>query len=259
MSSASNSPLLSIVTVVYNNRKCIEDAIQSVKSQKYSNIEHIVIDGNSNDGTKEYLQSLGDTIKLVSEPDKGIFDAMNKGLKLCTGTYIGLLNSDDVYASNMALSDVVATFEANHVDAVYGDLVYVDPIHTEKINRYWKSGNYDVRKFKWGWMPPHPTFFLRKSCYDQHGYFDLSLSKVSADYEIMLRMLYKYKHKAAYLPQILVRMRSGGNSNSSLLKRFKGNMEDRMAWKNNQLTPNPLTLTLKPLRKIGQFFLRPPS
>lgn len=247
---------ISIVTVVYNNETTISQCIESVLNQSYPNIEYILIDGNSTDGTIDIVNQYQDKIdKIVSEPDKGIYDAMNKGLKLCSGDIIGILNSDDFYANNDIISNVVSTIKEFDVDAVYGNLKYVDPVDTKKVKRFWKSASFKRNKFEYGWMPPHPTFFVKKVVYDKYGYFNLEL-KSAADYEIMLRFLYKHKIQVKYIDEVLTIMRDGGNSNSSLKHRIKANKEDQRSWVLNGFTPPLLFRFLKPIRKLPQYFLK---
>jgi len=248
---------VSIITATYNSAATLKDTLDSVASQDYLDIEHIIIDGSSIDETMNMVEERGERIsKCISEPDKGIYDAMNKGIALASGDIIAILNSDDVYQDSQVISDVVRTFQENPVDAVYGDLVYVAADDLNQVKRYWKSGNYYRKAFLNGWMPPHPSFFVRKECYARFGKFDTSL-KSSADYELMLRFLFKNHCSAAYLYRILVRMREGGQSNENILNRLLANQEDRKAWTKNGLSPRFYTLSLKPLRKIGQYFKRP--
>jgi glycosyltransferase involved in cell wall biosynthesis len=244
---------VSIITISFNSAATIEDTIRSVVAQDYPNLEYIIVDGNSKDGTQEIVNRYQSSIaQFVSEPDKGIYDGMNKGLKLATGDIIGILNSDDIYEDASVISDMVKLFESSHCQAAYADLVYVDRIDTSKVTRYWKSGAYKAGAFRKGWMPPHPTFFVRKSVYDQFGYFNLSL-KSAADYEIMLRFIHKHGIQPAYLPRVITRMRSGGQSNLSIKNRIKANREDRKAWSINGIKPGLFTLIRKPLSKIFQF------
>lgn len=247
---------ISIITICFNSVDTIEDTIKSVISQTYNNIEYILIDGGSTDGTHEIITKYDHAISsLISEPDKGIYDAMNKGIQAATGDIIGILNSDDLYADDNVLSDVVEKFRASNADALYADLVYVNRINSNSISRYWKAGNFDSGKFKYGWMPPHPTFFLKKSCYEKWGDYNLLL-KSSADYELMLRMLYKHKIPVVYLPRVTVKMRIGGQSNITIKNRILANREDKLAWKINGLKTNAFTFIFKPLLKIHQFFRR---
>jgi glycosyltransferase involved in cell wall biosynthesis len=243
---------LSIITVSYNSEKTIEDTILSVLSQDYENIEYIIIDGGSNDRTCEIIKKYKPQISFfISEPDKGIYDAMNKGIKKATGAVVGILNSDDFYANEQVLSSVMQKFDSN-VDGVYADLVYVDATNTDKVLRKWISGSYVKDSFLKGWMPPHPTFFVRKEVYEKYGMFNTIL-RSAADYEFMLRVIHKFKIRLTYLPQVIVRMRAGGESNASLSNRIKANKEDRKAWELNGLKPNTFTLIRKPLSKVLQF------
>ncbi|QHT65757.1 glycosyltransferase [Rhodocytophaga rosea] len=244
---------ISIITVSFNSSKTIRDTIQSVLSQHYSNIEYIIVDGGSTDGTLDIIHSYEHkNIKWISEPDKGIYDAMNKGLSMSTGDIIGILNSDDFYLHRNVISKVAETFLETQAESVYSDLAYVDAINTNKIIRYWRSGSYKDGSFLQGWMPPHPTFFVKKEIYQKYSAFNLRF-KSAADYELMLRLLHKHKITTAYIPDLTVMMRAGGKSNANLKSRLHANAEDRLAWKLNKLNPYPYTLLLKPLRKIEQY------
>lgn len=248
---------VSIITATYNSEATIQDTLDSVFSQTHADIEYIIIDGASKDGTLNIVRANGSRIeKVLSEPDKGIYDAMNKGISLATGDIIGILNSDDVYEDSEVISDVVRQFDTEPIDTVYGDLVYVSAYDLTQVKRYWKSGNYHRKAFLSGWMPPHPTFFVRRECYSRFGLFDLSFTS-SADYELMLRFLFKNHCSSGYLNRILVRMREGGQSNENIFNRLLANQEDRRAWKKNGLSPRFYTLSMKPLRKIGQYFKKP--
>ncbi len=242
---------VSIITIAYNSAETIEDTIKSVISQDYPNIEYIIIDGGSSDDTLKIVKHYRDQIAtIVSGPDKGIYDAMNKGVAKATGDLIGILNSDDIYADEKVVTDIV--HKLGDRDAIYADLVYVKRDETDEVTRYWKSGEYKKGAFVKGWMPPHPTFFVRKSCYDRLGAYNLQL-KSAADYECMLRMIHKHGISLAYLPRVITKMRVGGQSNVTVNNRVKANKEDRLAWEINGLEPKFYTLYLKPLRKVGQF------
>jgi len=244
---------VSIITVVYNNEDTIKDAIESVLNQTYKNIEYIIIDGVSTDGTVEVIKSYGDKIdKFISEKDNGIYDAMNKGIKLASGDIVGILNSDDFYANNNIIEKVVKEFEDKKVDSVYGDLVYVNAKDTNKIVRYWKSKPYKKGLFTKGWHPAHPTFFVKKEIYDKYGIFNLDF-KIAADYELMLRFLEKYQISNSYIPEIFVKMRLGGESNQSIKNIIKANIESYNAWKVNGLYINLFMILLKPLSKLFQY------
>jgi glycosyltransferase involved in cell wall biosynthesis len=223
--------------------------------QDYSPIEYIIIDGASTDRTMDIIHGFGDKItKVLSEPDKGIYDGMNKGLDLVSGEIVGILNSDDFYANNQVIKNVVNTFKPQ-TKGVYADLDYVDPVDVDKIVRHWESGLYEKGAFKKGWMPPHPTFFVKKEVYDQYGKFSLEL-KSAADYELMLRFIHKHEITINYLPETIVKMRTGGASNASFKNRLKANREDKKAWEMNGLKPGALTFVRKPLSKIKQYIKR---
>lgn len=244
---------VSIVTVVLNNREVIGQAIESVLAQTYPDIEYIIVDGCSTDGTLEVIDQYRDRLaKVIVEKDKGIYDAMNKGLRACTGQVIGILNSDDFYANPKVIEKVVAQMQSTGADACYADLQYVDGQDTSRVVRHWRSGSYRRSSFMLGWMPPHPTFFIKRQAYLDHGYFELDL-RSAADYELMLRMLYKHNLSACYLPMVTVKMRVGGMSNQSMANRMRANQEDRLAWSKNGLKPHFYTIPLKPVRKIPQF------
>lgn len=251
-------PFFSIITVSFNNGKTIRQTIESVLNQSFTDFEYWIIDGGSSDESLEIIRSYGNRVQWISEPDSGIYDAMNKGILHAKGKFIAFLNADDFYAATDVLGQVHETLNRNeNAWAAYGDLAYVNEQDTDKIVRYWKSGDYSPRSFLWGWMPPHPTFFLRKDAFEKFGLFRNESMKSAADYELILRMLYKHKLPAAYCSKLLVRMRTGGLSNQSWTNRLRGNREDRLAWKLNQIEPFWFTLILKPLRKLTQYFQRP--
>jgi glycosyltransferase involved in cell wall biosynthesis len=245
---------ISIITVTKNASSTILDCVASVQNQDHP-AEHIVVDGASSDDTLLRIKQSGAKIsRIVSEPDRGIYDAMNKGLALATGDIIGILNADDFYAHPHALSKVADAFEDPRTDACYGDLVYVNPSKTMKVVRVWRSRNYDKNLFYKGWAPPHPTFFVRRRIYEKYGAFDLGIG-IAADYELMLRFLLRHGCKALYIPDILVVMRLGGVSNVSILNRLKSDRTCRMAWTVNRLKPKRWTLLLRPISKAWQYAL----
>jgi glycosyltransferase involved in cell wall biosynthesis len=248
---------ISIITITYNSAATVEDTIRSVVSQDYPDLEYIIIDGKSKDNTLKIVEKYKDKItKVVSEKDKGLYDALNKGIKHATGDVIGMLHSDDLYANDQVISKVAAAFKKDtSVEGLYADLVFVNRNDTNKVMRVWNSGEYEEDAFVRGWMPPHPTFFVKKECYEKFGGFNTEL-KLSADYELMLRMIHKNKIKLAYIPEMIVKMRMGGVSNVSFFVKLKANLEDKMAWRLNDMRPGMMTAILKPLRKIKQYFKR---
>ncbi|TAL63220.1 MAG: glycosyltransferase [Bacteroidetes bacterium] len=247
---------ISIITVCYNSEATLEATICSVIEQDHADIEFIVVDGESTDKTTSIIEKYKKKItRHISEKDDGMYFAVNKGISLATGDAVGILNSDDVYADNRVISRVVKEFQLTKTDCIYGDLQYISRDKPEKVIRRWKSKSYHPTLFLKGWMPPHPTFFVKRSCYHEFGNFNTSFS-ISADYELMLRFLYKHKATASYIDKVLVKMRTGGISNVSLNSRITANREDRRAWKINGLKAGILTLLLKPLSKLRQFFGR---
>lgn len=255
--SFSEDLSVSIVTVVYNNVDTIADAIESVLSQTYDDVEYLVIDGASTDGTRDVIGEYEEEIDyVVSEPDDGIYSAMNKGIRASSGDVVGILNADDFYADDGVIEEVVETFLHRNVDSVYGDLVYVEADNPLEVVRYWQAGEFERKKFRRGWMPPHPTLFVRRDAYEEYGTYREDLD-ISADYELALRLLYCHELSAAYLSETLVRMRVGGSSNESLWQRIRGHAQDYRAWMVNGKIPNPVTLAMKPLSKLKQFVVRP--
>lgn len=246
---------ISIITATYNSAATLKDTLTCVRGQDHPDIEHIIVDGRSIDGTLAVVAEFPHVAKALSEKDNGLYDAMNKGIALASGEVIGILNSDDVYIEPTVLSAVAAAFEDPSVMTVYADLQYVQPHDLNKVVRTWRTGTFSKSSFYYGWMPPHPTFFVRKKVYDQVGVFNTDL-RSAADYEIMLRILLKHGIPAHYIPRVIVKMRAGGKSNSSLWNRLRANKEDRLAWKLNGLRPYFFTLYMKPLRKIPQFIIR---
>ena len=244
---------VSIITASFNCASTIKQTIESVLAQDYPNIEFWIIDGGSTDGTVEILKTYRGRIHYISEPDKGIYDAINKGLTRSTGDVIGMIGADDFYPSNDVISSVAATFKKTGALALYGDKQYVDAKNPHKIVRNWVAGSYQNSNWLFGWMPPHLSFYASRALLEQTGPYRTDFI-CSGDYEWMLRALFQKDVKVTYLPKVLVHMRTGGTSNASFKHRLKANKEDRKAWKVNGFKPYFFTLYLKPLRKIVQLF-----
>jgi glycosyltransferase involved in cell wall biosynthesis len=243
---------ISIITVVYNGSETIKQSIDSVLSQDHTFIEYIIVDGASADGTIEIIKSYGDCIsKFISEPDCGIYDAMNKGLKLASGDIVGILNSDDFYIDNKVISDVVREFENTDVDIVYGDLFYVTPDDLGKVVRYYSSAQCSPNSFAWGWMPAHPTCFVKKSVYEKYGDFKTDY-KIAADYEILTRFIARYRLPYSYMPKVMVKMRTGGVSTRNLQSNWILNREIVRACSENGISTNMLKVMSKYFTKIFQ-------
>lgn len=241
---------VSIITVSYNSAQYIEDAISSVAEQDYDNIEHIVIDGNSADGTGEILQKHDDSLDYwISEPDEGIYDAMNKGIKKATGDVIGILNSDDFYYDNQIISKVVAAFFDAKVDAVFGDLIFVDPNNLERTVRTYSSRKWHPEKFARGYMPAHPTVFIRKEFYEKHGLFEIDY-EIAADYEMLIRLFYVQKLRYKYLPLKMVKMRKGGVSSNGVKSNITLNNEIIRACRKHGIKTNALKIYPKYFQTI---------
>jgi len=245
-----------IITAVHNSKGTIEDCLNSVASQTCGDVEHIIIDGGSTDGSLEIIKNEKLKIKnakVISETDEGIYDALNKGIKLATGDVIGLLHSDDIYFDENVLAKTAKLFEEKKVDSVYGDLIYVDEKDTSKVFRYWKAGEFNENKLHKGWMPPHPAFFVRKEIYAKYGLYDTTL-KIASDYDLILRFLGKHKISTAYLPEVLVKMRWGGKSNKSLRNIIQKSYEDYKALKKNNFTNALSILFMKNFSKLPQLY-----
>jgi glycosyltransferase len=244
---------ISVITATFNSSLTILDTINSLNSQDYPDIEHIIIDGASTDATLEIVKQYGERVKtVVSEKDSGIYDALNKGIAIATGDIVGFLHSDDLFTDERSISRIAEKFCQEPADAVYGDLNYVSKSDTTKIIRRWVSGNFKRNKFKNGWMPPHPTLYMKRKHYLALGCFDLKFT-ISADYEAMLRYFWKNKLHAAYIPKVLVNMRLGGESNRSFHNIYKKTKEDGQVMVENGILPLR-GLAFKNLSKIKQFF-----
>lgn len=246
---------ISIITATYNSSKTIETALQSVIDQTYPYIEHIIVDGDSEDRTIETVESYKKNhnhIQFHSSPDQGIYDALNKGITMATGDVIGLLHSDDVFYSNDTIAQLVAKIKVDDADGVYGNLEYVSKEDTHKVIRYWKSQAFKPKLLQRGWMPAHPSLFLRKEIYEQHGNFDLSF-KIAADYDFILRIFQDEELTFSFLNKTITKMRVGGASNRSLKNIIRKSQEDYRALKQNHIGGWRILLK-KNISKIPQFF-----
>jgi glycosyltransferase involved in cell wall biosynthesis len=245
---------VSIITVVQNCKEYIEDCIQSVISQLYPDIEYIVIDGHSTDGTLGIINRYQSNIShCLSEPDGGMYAALNKGIAMATGDIVGILNADDYFVNQGVVGELVQCLLEHNCDAVYGNLNYVNRADTDRIFRKWLSRNVNLKDLERGWMPAHPTLFIRRKYFDLYGCYAIDFG-TAADYELILRFLYTHRLKAVFLDKLLVNMRTGGMSNGSLKKRCLALMYDYKAIRSHNL-PNPfVALTLKKIRKLRQFF-----
>ena len=241
---------VSIITVVRNAVETIQDTISSVASQNYNNIEHIIIDGASTDGTLEVIRQHQDKLSCVlSEPDRGIYDAMNKGIKVAHGDFLGFLNSDDIYANDKVISKIVGIMKKQKVDAVYGDLVYVSPNNLQRVLRHYNSGWFNSNMIAKGYMPAHPTLFLSNRVYKQYGYYKIDYS-IAADFEFVARVFGKGDISYYYLPEVMVKMRQGGVSTKNWKSNWILNKEILRACKENDIDTNILKVLSKYPRKI---------
>lgn len=247
---------ISIVTVCFNAATTIADTLESVARQTHPDVEHIVIDGASSDGTMDIVQRhKGRLARIVSEPDRGIYDAMNKGLALASGEVVAFLNADDFYASDEILERVAREMEDSALDACYADLIYVGKEDPNRVVRYWKSRPYATGLCLKGWMPAHPTFFVRKRVLEQHGGFDLAF-RLQADFDLMVRLFELHHIRTRYIPEIWVRMRMGGASNQSVGNVWSGNLEAWQACRKNGFAVSPLFIVRKIASRIPQFLFR---
>ncbi len=248
---------ISIITVVYNGAEVISDCLRSVQDQTYDDVEHIVVDGGSCDGTQDILLRHRPRVsRIVSGPDKGLYHAMNKGLDLATGEVVGFLHSDDLYAHRHVLECVSGVLRDRSVNSCYGDLQYVRRKNPQQVIRYWRSSAYAPGRFSRGWMPPNPTFFVRKAAYERCGGFDTRF-RIAADYELMLRFLEVHGMSTHYIQDVLVHMRTGGVSNRNPRTIIRKTLEDIRAWRVNGLPGGACAVLLKNVSKLPQFLLRP--
>lgn len=245
---------ISLLTVSFNSATTIKDTIESIRTQDHNDIEYIVVDGNSTDATVEILKA-NDTFisRWISEPDKGIYDAMNKALRMATGEVVGILNSDDFYFNNQILSQVAEAFSDPTIDLVFGDLVFVDPMNLNKVVRKYSSANWHPDKFAWGYMPAHPTVFVRRKYYEEFGLFKIDY-KIAADYELLIRFLFVHKLNYRYLPITMVKMRRGGVSSRNLMSNIILNNEIIRGCRENGIATNVFKIYPKYFTKLFELF-----
>ncbi|CAN5462635.1 glycosyltransferase family 2 protein [soil metagenome] len=243
---------ISLITVSYNSSATIKDTIASVSSQSYKDIEYIIVDGNSKDTTVDVIRSAGPVVsRWVSEPDRGIYDAMNKGIGMATGEIVGIINSDDYYYSDKIISEVASAFQDQEVDAIFGDLIFVDPPNLKKVVRTYSSKKWRPEKFAWGYMPAHPTFFVRRKFYDKVGPFRTDY-KIAADYEMLIRLLYVHKLRYKYLPMTMVVMRKGGVSSNGIGSNIILNREILRGCNENGISTNYFKIYSKYFFKLSE-------
>ena len=241
--------MISLITATFNSERVLSSNLKSVKSQSFKNLEHLIIDGKSTDNTISIAKGFKHISKIISEPDKGIYDALNKGIKNSTGDIIGFLHSDDTFYDENSLQKIADAFDDN-TDCVFGDLIYTDK--DEKLKRLWKGSDFEKGTFKKGWMPAHPTFYCRRSVYEKWGLYDDSF-KIAGDFELMLRFFEKHNIRSKYIPYKLVNMKLGGVSNRSLKNKIDILKEEFSAFHQNSIQFNKLTYTLSKLEAIRQF------
>lgn len=246
---------ISVITAVWNSEKTVGEAIASVAAQTHPDLEHLVIEGNSPDGSLDAIRRAAhDRMRLISEPDEGIYDALNKGVRNATGEVVGFLHSDDFLAHDGVLARIAAAFEDPAVEAVFSDLDYVSQADTSRVIRHWSTGAFRPGRLKRGWMPAHPTLYLRREVYERVGAYDKKL-RIAADYDFILRYFSQATGKSVYIPEVLYKMRLGGVSNRNLARIRQKMGEDLLAIRRNRVGGLP-TLALKNFSKVGQFLVR---
>ena len=244
---------VTIITSIFNNKELIQDAIHSVNEQTYNNIEHLIIDGNSTDGSKDTIKkNMNNKIRFHSENDNGIYEALNKGINLSSGDIIGILHSDDIFTDSNVIMEVVNEFKKYNYDMLYGDINYISKSKNKKILRKWKANNFLIKNIKYGWMPPHTSTFIKKSLLNKVGLYNTQF-QISADYDLLTRILTNYKISIGYLQKVLVLMRVGGKSNKNLRNIYQKMVEDYSIIKRNKIG-GFYTLIFKNLTKIKQLF-----
>jgi glycosyltransferase involved in cell wall biosynthesis len=247
--------VISIITVTYNSAATLAYTLESVKDQDYKHVEHILVDGGSSDDTVDIIKSYPHVKKWVSEKDNGLYDAINKGIGMASGDVIGILNSDDFYPGKGVLSSIAETFIGQKVDAVYGDIAFVNPDKLDKVVRHYSSRHFAPHKFAYGYMPAHPSFYVKKDIHNKFGLYKPGY-KIAADYELLMRFIYKHHISYAYINEILVYMRTGGVSNKNIFSRYTLNKEIIKACKENGVNTNMAVLSLKYMKKIFEY-IRP--
>lgn len=256
-SDSATEPKITVITVCFNSARTLAETLESVANQSWEGVEHIVIDGASTDGTLDIIDRYRSSLTCVqSEPDQGLYDAMNKGIQLASGDIVGFLNSDDVFADTDVLSKIAQAMQDPSVDACYGDLVYVAKEDTSKIVRYWKSRKYRHGLFGLGWVPAHPTFYARRELYQKFGDFDLDM-RLAADFDILLRFFEVHRISSVYLPEVLVRMRLGGATNGSFGNVFRQNREIARAFRKYGLEMGLKPFAFKLMSRVSQFIRKP--
>jgi glycosyltransferase involved in cell wall biosynthesis len=243
---------VSIVTVTLNSAATLATTMDSVCCQDHPDIEHILIDGRSSDRTLDIIRSYPHVARFISEPDNGLYDAINKGIRRATGDVVGILNSDDFFPSRHVVSRVVEALSHQQVDAVIGDVAFVRPGNLDRIVRMYSSCKFHPRQFAGGYMPAHPTFYVRRRCYEQFGVYQTDY-RIAADYELLVRFLHRHRVTYAYLPMTMVHMRTGGVSNRSIASRYVLNREIVRACRENGVTTNMARLSLKYFFKIFEY------
>lgn len=244
---------VSVITVCLNSEKYLRDCIDSIRSQNYENIEYIIVDGKSTDQTLQIVAENRDLIRhVISETDRGMYDAINKGIRMATGDVVGVLNSDDMLASPDTIREIASCFRETGTDAVYGDLIYIDAENHNSVIRVWKGKPFKRSRFRTGWMPAHPTFYIRRDLISRYGFYENHFYS-AADYEFMARYLYQHRCSATYLESIIVKMRRGGMSNGNLKRRLRANRRDYLAMKKNKIPFSLIVSILKPISKLHQY------
>jgi glycosyltransferase involved in cell wall biosynthesis len=247
---------ITIITIVFNKEKEIEQTIQSVLNQNYSDIEYIIVDGGSTDSTLSVIERYRSNIsKLISEPDLGIYDALNKGIDNASGEVIGMVHAGDMLFNNNVISDLVQCFSQTGADLIYGNTVLVEPSNIERVKRVWEGGEFKPTRFLYGWMPSHSSIYIKRSVFQKYGNYRLDLD-IAADYEFLLRVMYKHSVRCSYYPGLVTRFRVGGISNKNLFSFLKSNTQCYRSWKLNNLNVPFYTIPFKILRRIPDIVLR---